>query len=138
MESENARHIAAMTAKLDHIGQVLDELRPLPTVLAAIQQDQKHLAEWQRQVNAMSESRGIMMHALDKRLTVVERWHKFMLTMPAIILTVLIAIGGYVRGYVQAAGQFEDDILQRMTKIEAMVQHNPVTAPMRTDKLEGK
>lgn len=128
MENTNARNIASITSKLDHIGNVVDELRPLPIILAAIQRDQQHMADWQRQVNTDSQARALAMHAMDKRITVLERWHKFMLTMPAVALTILLAVGGYARGYIQAMGQFEHNVLQRITAIEATI-HHPANTP---------
>lgn len=128
MENTNARNISAITTNIEHMRDVLEELRTLPVVLAAIQRDQQHIADWQRQVNAMTQSHSTMMHTMDKRITVLERWHKFMLTMPAVALTFLLAVGGYARGYIQAMGQFEHNVLQRITAIEATI-HHPANAP---------
>lgn len=133
-ERTSEAQIAAIFERLDHMSNVLDELRPLAALAATLQNEQQHLSDDLRHLNTIAEMRGAALHAIDKRVTVLERWHRFMLSMPALMLTLLIAMGGYAKSYLDAMSDFKDDIRTRLTTIEFIVNSPNFERAMAPDR----
>ncbi|AEC22272.1 hypothetical protein PT7_P036 (plasmid) [Pusillimonas sp. T7-7] len=86
-----------------------------------LKQEMEHLADSLRQLHTVAEVRSVAHHQLDKRVLILERWHKFMVAQPAIILTVALAAWGYWNGFTKSMDAFQDDTKQRVQTLEFIV-----------------
>lgn len=121
MPHQTGPQVAVILERIEHIAKVLDDLKPLTTLAATLQRDQQYLSDSLKQLHTVAEIRGAALHAVDKRVVILERWHKFMVALPSVLLTVLIAASGYVKSYLDSMGEFREDVKHRVTAIEFII-----------------
>lgn len=113
--------IAVLIERIEHIAKRMDDITPLISLIAKLQRDQEHMSEDIKRLHTIAELRGSNMHAIDKRVLVLERWHRFMLLLPAAMLTIIISIGGYAKGYVSSIDDFKGDTKHRLASLEFII-----------------
>lgn len=86
-----------------------------------LRKDYEHLADSLRQLHTLAEVRAVAHHQMDKRILILERWHKFMLAQPAIILTVVIAAWGYWSGFTSSLEDFKGTTKDKIQTLEFIV-----------------
>lgn len=116
--------IAVLIERVNHIADAIDDLKPLREMIVSMRTEQEHLSDKFRQLHMLGESRGAAIHQLDKRTLILERWHRFMMATPAIILTLAIASAGYVRGVLESIDKHQQDTNSRLMSLEFIV-HSP-------------
>lgn len=102
-----------------------------------LKQELEHLADSLRQLHTIAEVRAAAHHQMDKRVLILERWHKFMLAQPAIILTVSIAAWGYWAGFTRSLDDFKDSTKQRVQSLEFIVNSPAYERAMQPPAASG-
>lgn len=130
--------IARLMERVDAIAKGVDELKPLVVALVTLQTEQQHLADHVKQLNTIAEMRGIAIHQIDKRVVVLERWHRAMIWFTGIAMSVMLALGGYTKQFIDSIDADRNDTRHRLTALEfiisgpqyerAMEQERPVAA----------
>lgn len=113
--------IARLMERVDAIAKGVDELKPLMTALVMLQTEQRHLTDHIKQLNAMAEMRGAALHQLDKRVVVLERWHKAMVWFTGMAMSVMLALGGYTKQFIDSLDADRSDTRHRLTALEFIV-----------------
>ncbi|MDS1142382.1 hypothetical protein RE432_18265 [Pusillimonas sp. SM2304] len=113
--------IARLFERVDTIAKGIDELKPLMTQLVALQTDQAHIADHIKQLNTITEMRGVVLHQIDKRVLVIERWHKGLMWFTGFALSVIMALGGYAKQFIDTQDSQQRDTRQRITALEFIV-----------------
>lgn len=86
-----------------------------------LRKDYEHLSEGLKQLHTLVEVRGAAHHQLDKRILILERWHKFMMAQPAIMLTILLTLWGYWSGFNTTLDDFKETTKERVQALEFIV-----------------
>lgn len=134
----DSQKLAVLMERVDHIARSIDDLRPLLTIIVQVQEKLNHQENTLKQLNTLSDSRGAMFHQLDKRVLVLERWHRFMLAIPALVLTVCIWFGGYAKSYIAAIEAFQKETSQRVSALEFIINAPSYEKLMSVDKEPDK
>src|SRR5690625_777906 len=87
--------VARLVERVEHIARSIDNLTPLVVAMSSLQKDQERSAEDIKKLHTIAEMRGDAQHLLDKRVLVLERWHRLMLAMPVLLLSIVLSAGGY-------------------------------------------
>lgn len=103
-----------MLASQDRIERSIAEV-PL------LRRDYEHLIENFKQLQELAEERAAVSHQLDKRVLVLERWHRFMVAQPAAILTIVLAAWGYWHGFTTGYDDFKGSTKERVQALEFIV-----------------
>lgn len=119
--------LALLIQKVEHIAEGMDELKPLASLVLTLQKDQEHSKESIKQLNTIAEMRGATQHLIDKRVLVLERWHKFMLAVPAFLLTASL-------GFLNNIYDFKEDTSRRITSLEFIINSPHFERSMITEK----
>lgn len=125
--------IAVLMERMEHIAKGVDDLKPLATLITSLQRDQEHTADSLKQLHTIAEMRGAALHAVDKRVVVLERWHRFMLAMPVAVLTISLAAGGYAKSFVDALDDFKNDTRHRISSLEFIINSPHFERAMAND-----
>lgn len=113
--------IARLMERVDAIAKGVDELKPLMTALVTLQTEQQHLTDHVKQLNTIAEMRGTAIHQLDKRVVVLERWHKAMVWFTGMAMSVMLALGGYTKQFIDSLDADRSDTRHRLTALEFIV-----------------
>lgn len=127
---ENTKNlqIAVLVERIDHLTRHIDtlstELKPLTTSITSLNTELEHAKDTIKQIATINQLQGENLHKLDKRTIVLERWHKFMLATPAILLTIVLTIGSYLKGLLNDLDDFKNETRDRITSLEFIVTNN--------------
>src|SRR5690625_1255944 len=121
MPSITDPNIARISERLDGIARDLGEIKPLLVENATLRRDLEHLADSFKQLSTMSEMRGHAIHQIDKRVLVLERWHKAMIGFAGIAFSVMLAMAGYAKQFIDSIDADRDDTRHRITALEFIV-----------------
>lgn len=113
--------VARLMERVDAIAKGVDELKPLVAALVTLQAEHQHLTDHIKQLNTISEMRGAALHQIDKRVVVLERWHKAMVWFTGIAMSVMMALGGYAKQFVDSLDSDRQDTRHRLTTLEFIV-----------------
>lgn len=113
--------LATLIERMEHVARGVDELRPLGSLIATLQRDQQYVSEALKQLSALAEARSAAHHSLDKRVVVLERWHKFMVWLAGAMFTVSIAAGGYAAAFVGSLNDINRDTHNRVSALEFII-----------------
>lgn len=113
--------LAMLIERVEHIAKRMDDLMPLVTLITTLQRDQEYAADSIKQLHAVAEMRGAALHAMDKRLSTLEWWHKYRLAQPALILTVALAAWSYWQGFTGSMEDFKTDTRSRVSALEFII-----------------
>jgi hypothetical protein len=130
--------ISVLMERVDHIARSIDDLRPLLTIIVQVQEKLNNQENSIKSLGALAESRGAMFHQVDKRVLVLERWHRFMLAIPALVLTICIWFGGYAKSYIAAIEAFQKETSQRVSALEFIINAPSYEKLMSVDKEPDK
>ena len=125
--------LAVLIERVEHIARGMDDLKPLVVLISTLQRDQEHTSDTVKQLHLLSEARGAALHAVDKRVVVLERWHRLMLAMPVLLLTVALAAGGYAKSFLDALDDFKNDTRNRVSSLEFIINSPHFERAMATD-----
>lgn len=126
---ENTKNlqIAVLVERIDHLTKHIDtlstELKPLMTSITSLNTELEHAKDTIKQIATINQLQGENLHKLDKRTIVLERWHKFMLATPAILLTIVLTIGSYLKGLLNDLDDFKNETRNRITSLEFIVSN---------------
>ena len=129
--------IAVLIERIEHIAKGIDDLKSLPLTVAQVKTDQEYMQDHIRQLMTAVEMRQVVLHQMDKRVVILERWHKFMLAMPAIALTVLLTLLGFAKGSLDSWSDFRDQTNQRITALEFTLNSQKFQSAMEGTKNEA-
>lgn len=113
--------VARLIERVEHIARAMDDLRPLVVAISSLQKDQERNSEDIKKLHTIAEMRSDAHHSLDKRVLVLERWHRLMLAMPVMVLTVALAAGGYAKSFLDALDDFKSDTRSRVSSLEFII-----------------
>ena len=113
--------VARLIERVEHIARAVDDLRPLVVAISSLQKDQERNSEDIKKLHTIAEMRGDAHHLLDKRVLVLERWHRLMLALPVMLLTVALAAVGYAKSWLDALDDFKSDTRQRIASMEFII-----------------
>lgn len=126
--------LALLIQKVDQIAAGVDDLKPLSALVLELQKDHAHAVENIKQLNTIAEMRGAKQHEIDKRVLILERWHKFMLALPVALLTISLAVGGYAKSFFDSLDDFKNDTRQRVTSLEFILNSPNFEKAMDRDR----
>ena len=127
----NVKHLT------DSIGQIQESQERVESAVlkvALMQQEMGQLREVVKSLGALAESRGHDHHSFDKRILVLERWHKFMLAQPVIIMTLGLAALSYFTGFVASVEDFQKDTTRRIYAVEFIVNSDYRAPPREKER----
>ena len=143
-EAPTAAQFAVAIERLVNLAEDVKEIRlsqkKLESALGDVpllKQEVEHLADSLRQLHTLAEVRATAHHQMDKRVLILERWHKFMLAQPAVIVTLTLAAWGYWAGFTSSLDDFKDSTKQRITSLEFIVQAPTYERSMQPPTIEG-
>lgn len=110
--------MARLFERLDHLVASMDEIKPILTTVNTLQNNQDHMARNIDQLMTNAEVRSTVIHQLDKRVLVVERWHKASVGFTAIAVSIGLALGGYTKSFIESLNSDRDDTRQRLSSLE--------------------
>lgn len=113
--------IARMFERLEVIARDIAEIKPLLVDNATLRRDLEHLASSFKQLSTMSEMRGNAIHQIDKRVLVLERWHKAMIGFTGIAFSIMLAMGGYAKQFIDSIDDDRNDTRHRITALEFII-----------------
>lgn len=125
--------VARLIERVEHIARTMDDLRPLVVAISSLQKDQERNSEDIKRLHTIAEMRGEAQHLLDKRVLVLERWHRLMLAMPVMVLTVALTAGGYAKSFLDALDDFKNDTRNRVSSLEFIINSPHFERAMATD-----
>lgn len=135
----NVRHL---TQNLEKMQEGQERIETAVMEVALIQNELSHFREAVSRLTVLAESRGHEHHSFDKRILVLERWHKFMLAQPVIIMTLGLAALSYFTGFVTSVEDFHKDTTRRLYAVEFIVNSEyrapPAEAETRPYVMEPK
>ncbi len=126
--------VARLVERVEHIARSIDNLTPLVVAMSSLQKDQERSAEDIKKLHTIAEMRGDAQHLLDKRVLVLERWHRLMLAMPVMLLTIVLAAGGYTKSWLDALDDFKKDTRQRISSMEFIINSPHFERSMTQEK----
>lgn len=103
-----------------------------------LRKDYEHLSESLKQLHTLVEVRNVAHHQLDKRILILERWHRFMVAQPAILLTILLTAWGYWAGFNSSLDEFKDNTRERVQALEFIVNSPNFERAMERPKITGR
>lgn len=113
--------VARIMERVDHIAKSVDELKPLMAALVTLQAEHQHLADHMRQLNTVAELRGVAVHQIDKRVTVLERWQKGLVWFTGLALSVIMWLGGYVKQFTDSLDETNRNTQNRLAAMEFII-----------------
>lgn len=113
--------IARLMERVDAIAKGVDDLKPVLTSLVALQTEHQHLSDHIKQLHTVTELRGVAMHQIDKRVLVLERWHKAMIGFTGIAFSIMLAMGGYAKQFIDSIDADRNDTRHRITALEFII-----------------
>ena len=134
MPSITDPNIARISERLDGIARDLGEIKPLLVENATLRRDLEHLADSFKQLSTMSEMRGHAIHQIDKRVLVLERWHKAMVAFSGIALSLMLALGGYAKQFIDSLDSQSNDTRSRLAAIEFIISGPQYERDMSNDE----
>lgn len=126
--------VARLIERVEHIARAMDDLRPLIVAMSSLQKDQERNNEDIKKLHTIAEMRGEAQHLLDKRVLVLERWHRLMLALPVLLLTIALAAGGYTKSWLDALDDFKSDTRQRISSMEFIINSPHFERSMTPEK----
>ena len=126
--------VARLVERVEHIARAIDNLTPLVVAMSSLQKDQERSAEDIKKLHTIAEMRGDAQHLIDKRVLVLERWHRLMLAMPVMMLTIALAAGGYAKSWLDALDDFKSDTRQRIASMEFIINSPHFERAMTPEK----
>ena len=114
--------LARLVERVEHIVDRLEDLKPLVALVPSLQRDQEHLTDTLRQLSTIAELRGTALHQLDKRVLVLERWHKGMVGFSAVAMSLLLTVGGYAKNFIDTMESDRQDTRNRLMAVEFIIQ----------------
>lgn len=106
--------VARLVERVEHIARAIDNLTPLVVHMSQLQKDQERNSDEIRRLNQISDARGDSVHRIDKRVLVLERWHKFVISITGILIATSI-------GYISNFSDFKEDTRQRISSLEFII-----------------
>jgi len=113
--------IARLIERVDAVAKGVDELKPVVAAIVALQTQQQHLTDHLKQLNTIAEMRGASLHQMDKRVLVLERWHKAMVAFSGVALSLMLAMGGYAKQFIDSMDADRNDTRHRITALEFII-----------------
>lgn len=113
--------VARLIERVEHIARAMDDLRPLVVAMSSLKKDQERNSEDIKKLHTIAEMRNTSQHLLDKRVLVLERWHRLMLAMPVLLLTIALAAGGYTKSWLDSLDDFKKDTKNRIASMEFII-----------------
>lgn len=126
--------VARLIERVEHIARAMDDLRPLVVAISSLQKDQERNSEDIKKLHTIAEMRGEAQHLLDKRVLVLERWHRLMVATPVMLLTIVLAAGGYTKSWLDAIDDFKKDTRQRIASMEFIINSPHFERSMTPEK----
>lgn len=103
-----------------------------------LKKELEHISDAVRQQGVISESRGAAMHQIDKRVLVLERWHKYRVAQTGIAITMSIAAFSYGAGFLKSLSDFRDETKSRIQSLEFIVNSPSYERAMQPPVAAGK
>ena len=125
--------LAMLIERVEHIARGMDDLKPMIVAISALQKDQERNSDDIKKLHTIAEMRGATQHQMDKRIVVLERWHRLMLAMPVMVLTVVLAAGGYAKSFLDALDDFKNDTRSRISSLEFIINSPHFERAMAND-----
>lgn len=132
----NRTNIAVITERLNHIAATMDDIKPLIAAVSSLQHSNDVFDQRINQLTLNSEARYKMLHDQDKRVLVLERWHKAMIGFSATAMAVLLALAGYTKSFIETIQDERNDTNQRLSILELVV--NSPNYPKALERREEK
>lgn len=110
-----------LSSQIDRILASQERIERAMVDVAMVKKEQEHLLDAFRQLSAIAEVRAAAHHAMDKRLTALEWWHKYRLAQPAAILTLALAAWGYWQGFTESLDNFKANTNSKVQSLEFIV-----------------
>lgn len=121
MPDMNSTQIAVLMERIEHIAKGMDDIRPLVAAVSALQHEKESLNQQVRQLTTNSETHSKLMHDIDKRVLILERWHKAMIGFSATALAVIMTLGGYTKNFIETVQDDRNNTNQRLSILELVV-----------------
>lgn len=121
MPDMNSTQIAVLMERIEHIVKGMDDIRPLVAAVSALQHEKESLNQQVRQLTINSETRSKLLHDIDKRVLVMERWHKARLSFSATAIAVVMALAGYTKNFIETVQDERNNTNQRLSMLELVV-----------------
>lgn len=117
----NNAQFAVLNERLEHLVRAMEEIRPLVVNVNSLQHSIDVMQTQIKQLTMGSDARGKLMHDIDKRVLVLERWHKAMVGFSAFAMSILLALGGYTKSFIETVQDGRNDTNQRLATLELIV-----------------
>lgn len=127
MPEMNRTNIAVITERLNHIAATMDDIKPLIAAVSSLQHSNDVFDQRINQLTLNSEARYKMLHDQDKRVLVLERWHKAMIGFSATAMAVLLALAGYTKSFIETIQDERNDTNQRLTTLELIANNQSIS-----------
>lgn len=125
--------VARLIERVEHIARAMDDLRPLVVAISSLQKDQERNSEDIKKLNTIAEMRGDAQHLLDKRVLVLERWHKGLIWFSSLAMGVLLSMSGYIANFVNTLDTDRNQTNNRLSTLEVIVNSQNFERSMATD-----
>lgn len=117
----NNAQFAVLNERLEHLVRAMEEIRPLVVNVNSLQHSIDVMQTQIKQLTMGSDARGKLVHDIDKRVLVLERWHKAMVGFSAIAMSILLALGGYTKSFIESVQDERNDTNQRLATLELII-----------------
>lgn len=126
--------MARVMERIEYIVKVVDRLEPLALHLNSVQRDQEHMTGRIKQLGINTELLKDNNHLMDRRVLVLERWHKAMVGFSAFAASVILATAGYAVNYFKSVDQDKNDMNSRISSLEYVINAPSFEGVMQSDK----
>lgn len=117
----NSAQVAVLTERIEYIARTMEDIKPLITAIATMRVEQDSMAVQVRQLAQGGEVRLQSIHAHDKRILILERWHKAMIGFGTVAVSILLAMAGYTKSFIETIQNERNDTNQRLSNLELIV-----------------
>lgn len=121
MPDMNNSQFAVLNERLEHLVRAMEDIKPLIINVNSLQHNIDVMQTQIKQLTMGSDARGKLIHDIDKRVLVVERWHKATVSFTAVAISILMAIGGYTKSFIETVQRERSDTNQRLATLELIV-----------------
>lgn len=111
----------------DDVKEIRGSQKRLESALVEVpllKQELEHLSDSLRQLHTVAEVRAAAHHQMDKRVLILERWHKFMIAQPAAVMALALAAWGYWAGFTGSLNDFKETTQSKIQALEFVI-HAP-------------